>query len=190
MVTANAVISDEELKKFYQEHEKDFVLPESVKLRHIFVEAPKDASADIKGKARAKAEGILQRLKKGEDFPKVARESSEDPDTAAKGGELGYLSPGKTNSEEFEKAAFALKPGEISPVVETPFGYHIIKVEERKEKRMVPFEEAKEYIRQNLRGQLEQKKAQEFLDRLTKESGLAVFAEKIAPKEQEKKPGK
>ncbi|GAB7025527.1 peptidylprolyl isomerase [Geotalea toluenoxydans] len=186
VVTANVEVPDAELKKYYQEHEKDFVVPERVKVRHIYFAAEKDATAEVKAQARAKAEKIAAQLKKGEDFAKLAGESSEDAESSANGGDLGYLTPGKTNSEEFEKAAFSLKAGEVSPVVETPFGYHIIKVDERQEKRTATFEETKDYISSTLKAQLEEKKAREFLDAVAKEGGLQVFPGKKA----EEKSGK
>ena len=120
VVIANVSVPEEELKKYYQEHEKDFAVPERVKASHIYVAAAKDATSEVKAKAKAKAEKIRKLLKKGEDFAKLAKENSEDTDSAAKGGDLGYLTPGKTNSEEFEKVVFSLKAGEVSPVVETP----------------------------------------------------------------------
>ena len=191
VVTADVTVPDEELNKYYKEHEKEFVVPEKVRVRHIFFAADKDATAEAKEKARGKAEKVLELLRKGGDFAKLAGEYSEDTDSAAKGGELGYLSPGKTNSAEFEKAAFALKSGEVSPIVETPFGYHIIKVDERQEQRTATLDETREYIRNLLKGQLEQKKAQEFLDRLAKDAGLEVFPEKgTSPPEEGRVPEK
>jgi peptidyl-prolyl cis-trans isomerase C len=138
-----------------------------------------------KSAARKKAEDILARLKKGEDFAKVAAETSEDADTAKNGGELGVLTLGKTNSEEFEKAAFALKTGEISDIVQTPFGLHIIKADEKSEKRTATFEEAKTYITGVLKKEHENKKAEEFVEKIAKESGLQVFPEKITGKTEE-----
>jgi peptidyl-prolyl cis-trans isomerase C len=191
VVLADLTVPEEELKKYYKDHEKEYVVPEEAKVRHIFVAAKKDAAAEAKGKARAKAERVIALLGKGEDFAKLAAEYSEDTDSAAKGGELGYLSPGKTNSEEFEMATFALKPGQVSPVVETPFGYHIIKVDDRREKRTATYEESKEYIRNLLKSQLEQTKVQEFLEKLTKDAGLELFTEKgAAPAGNEKAPEK
>lgn len=172
---ANAQVPEDELKKYYREHEKDFIVPERIKVRHIFFAAGKEAAADVKAKARAKADVVAEQLKKGGDFAKLAAENSEDTETAANGGDLGYLSPGKTNSEEFEKAAFGLKKGEISLVVETPFGYHIIQVEERQEKRIATFDETKEYMTNLLKTQLEEKKARETVDAVAKEGGLQVF---------------
>jgi parvulin-like peptidyl-prolyl isomerase len=174
VVTADVTVPEEELNKYYAEHEKEFHLPQSARVRHVYFVVSKDAAAEVREKARAKAEAVLKQLKEGADFAAVARVSSEDADSASKGGELGVLSPGKTNSKEFEQAVFALKAGETSPVVETPFGYHIIRVDERTEQRTVAFDEAKDYIRTILKGQFEQKKAREFLDKLAKETGLEV----------------
>jgi parvulin-like peptidyl-prolyl isomerase len=178
VVAADVSVPETELKKYYQEHEKDFLVPESVKARHIFIEVPKDASPEVKGKARAKAEEVLARLRKGEGFSKLAKEFSQDADTAAKDGELGWISPGKTNSGEFEKAVFSLKAGETSEVVETPFGFHIVKVDERREKRTATFDEAREYILNRLKGELVQKKTLEFLEKVSNEAGLEVAGEK------------
>jgi parvulin-like peptidyl-prolyl isomerase len=179
VVTTSVTVPDEDLKRYYKEHQQVFLLPEKITARHIFIEVSKESGPEEKAKAQARADGILLRLKKGEDFDKLAKEMSDDADTAAKGGALGVIAPGKTNSEEFEKAAFALKSGEISAVVATPFGYHIIKVDERQEQRTASFEEAREYITLILKRELEQKKAQEFMEKTMKEAGVEVFAEKI-----------
>jgi len=178
VVAADVTVPEQELKKYYKEHEKDFLLPESVRARHIFIEAAKDAAPAVKSTARSKAEGILTRLRKGEEFSKLATEFSQDADTVAKGGELGWISPGKTNSDEFEKPVFLLKAGETSDIVETPFGFHIIKVDERREKRTATFDETREYILNRLKGESAQKKTQEFLDKLSKDVGLEVVGEK------------
>lgn len=190
VVTADVAVPEEELKKYYVEHEKDFLLPQSARVRHIYFEAAKDATPEVKERAKAKAEAVLKQLKDGADFAAVARASSEDADSAAQGGDLGVLTPGKTNSKEFEKAAFALKAGETSPVVETPFGYHIIRVEEKTEQRTASFDEAKDYIRTTLKGQFEQKKAREFLDKLAKEAGLEVVQQAPAATGDSNKPQK
>jgi len=192
VIVADVKIPEEELKSYYKEHEKDFLLPETVKARHIFIQLSPKSTETEKAAVQKKAEEILARLKKGEDFAKVAAESSEDADTAKNGGELGLLTPGKTNSEEFEKAAFALKSGEISEIVQTPFGLHIIKTDEKSEKRTARFEEAKAYIAELLKKEHENRKAQEFMEKTIKESGLEVFADRITGKSEEspKNPGK
>jgi peptidyl-prolyl cis-trans isomerase C len=185
VVVANVTVPDEELKKYYQEHEQEFQLPEMIKVRHIFFEAPKEAKAEDRDKAKARAEAVLQRLKKGEDFAKLAEETSDEQESGKKGGDLGTIAPGKTSSEEFEKAAFALKAGETSGVVDTAYGYHIIKVDERQEKRIASLDEAREFIRKKLQAEFEKKKAQEFVEQAMKDSGMEVFAEKITGKKEE-----
>lgn len=193
VVVAGVTVSEEALQKYYQEHEKNFLLPESARVRHIFVKAAAALPEEEKKKAFAKAEGLLQRLQKGEDFAKVVAEASEDSDTAGKGGDLGVISPGKTNSTEFEKAVFSLKVGETSAVITSSYGYHIVRVEEKSPGRVAPFAEAKVYISGILKKEYEQKKAQEFMAKTAKESGLEVFRERIVVPEKEetvKMPGK
>ena len=185
VVLADIKIPEAELKKYYQEHEKDFILTETLKARHIFIQLATNATEDEKVAARKKAEEILARLKKGEDFAKVALDSSDDADTAKKGGALGLLTPGKTNSEEFEKAAFALKSGETSEIVLSPFGYHIIKADEKTDKRTATFAESKSYIESILKKELEQKKGEEFVAKIYKESGLELIADRVADKTED-----
>lgn len=188
VVLADIKVSEEEMKKYYREHEKDFQLTESVKARHIFVQLSAKSTGEEKATARKKAEEALARLKKGVDFSKVAAELSDDTDTAKKGGALGLLTPGKTNSEEFEKAAFALKTGGISEIVQSPFGFHIIKADEKTEKRTATFEESKGYIEALLKRELEQKKGEEFVEKIYKESGIEVAGESPAPKDAPARP--
>lgn len=179
-VLAGITVPEEEMQKYYKEHEKDFLLPETVKLRHIFIKAAETATDDEKKKGLVRSEGLLKRLKQGEDFAKVAAEASEDTETAAKGGELGVISPGKTNSVEFEKAVFALKAGEISGIITTPYGYHIVRVDEKNAGRLATLAEAKSYIINILKKELEQKSAREFMEKIAKESGLEVFSDRIS----------
>lgn len=185
VIAAPVSVPEADLKKYYKENESRFHIPEQIKVRHIFVEAAKELGTEEKGKALLKTGALLQRLKKGEDFAKLAQEASEDSDSAKRGGELGTVSPGATSSEEFEKAAFALKSGEISDVVTTPYGYHIIKVDERKEKRTATLEEASEYIRKNLLNEYQSSRIQEFMELASKDAGVEVFADIITGKKEE-----
>jgi peptidyl-prolyl cis-trans isomerase C len=180
VITAGVTVPDEDLKKYYQEHEKEFQFPEQIKARHILIASPKEAKPEEKEKARIRAEAVLQRLNKGEDFAKLAGEVSEDQISATKGGELVPITLGKTNSEEFEKAAFALKTGQTSDVVATSYGFHIIKIDERQEKRIAPYSEARDFIYAKLKSELEQKKAREFIEQAVKDAGMEVYGEKAA----------
>jgi peptidyl-prolyl cis-trans isomerase C len=180
VVTAGVTVPEEDLKKYYQEHEMEFQLPEQITVRHILIASLKDAKPEEREKARARAEAVLQRLNKGEDFAKLASEVSEDQVSAPKGGELAPITPGKTNSEEFEKAAFALKNGETSGIVATSYGFHIIKMVDHQQKRTAPFAETKDFIHNKLKTELEQKKAQEFIVQAVKDAGMEISADKGA----------
>ncbi|MDU0457860.1 MAG: peptidylprolyl isomerase [Geobacteraceae bacterium] len=185
VVAASVTVPEDDVKKYYKENESKFVIQEQVKIRHIFVEAPKEMKEEEKHKALLKIETLQQRLKNGEDFAKVAKEASEDAESAKLGGELGTISPGGTSAEEFEKAAFALKAGEVSGVVKTPYGYHIIRVDERKEKRTATLDEARDYILKKLKNEYEAKKVQEFVEQVSKEAGVEVLADRIIGKKEE-----
>jgi peptidyl-prolyl cis-trans isomerase C len=138
-------VSDQEIQDFYNEHPQDFQRAEQVHARHILIKADPAADEQTRTIARMKADQVHQRVANGEDFATLAKELSEDS-TAAQGGDLGFFEKGRM-VPAFADAAFALQPGQISPVVETQFGYHVIKVEERRPAGTVPLEEAKAPIR-------------------------------------------
>jgi peptidyl-prolyl cis-trans isomerase C len=185
VVTAGVSVPEDDLKKYYREHEKDFQVPEQIKVRHILIGSLKEAKPEEREKAHARAEAVLQRLNKGEEFARLAREVSEDQISAPKGGELAPITLGKTNSEEFEKAAFALKAGQVSGIVATSYGFHILKMDERQEKRTAPFGEAREYINNKLKDDLEQKKAREFVEQAVKDAGVEVYGEKTTGSQED-----
>lgn len=134
-------ITDEELRKLYEQNQERYRVPERVRARHILLkttEKPKDEIPAI----RAKAESLLKQIQSGGDFAKLAQENSEDPGSATKGGELGWITRGQT-VKNFEQSAFSLKPGQISGIIETEYGFHIIQVEEKEEPHVRPFAEVK-----------------------------------------------
>jgi peptidyl-prolyl cis-trans isomerase D len=137
----SAKVSDDELRKEYQENIDSYRLPDRVKVRHILIKTqgkPKEEAAKLK----AKAEDILKQLQQGADFAELAKTNSEDPGSGAKGGELGWIVRGQT-VPNFEKTAFSLKPGELSGLVETEYGYHIIQVEDKQAGHLQTFDEVK-----------------------------------------------
>lgn len=119
-------ITDADLEAAYEERRREFEQPARVRVAHILVRVPTVGGSEAEDRARARAEAALQRIRGGADFAQVAREVSEDPATAAKGGELGLMARGEMVAP-FEQAAFALKVGELGGPVRTPFGYHVIK---------------------------------------------------------------
>ena len=160
-------VSDEEIGAFYKENIEQMTLPEAIRARHILVKAAADDES-AKEVAREKISAIEQELQDGADFATLATERSEAP-SAPKGGDLGFFGRGQMVAP-FEDAAFALQAGEISEVVETQFGYHIIKLEERREAQTVPVEEAAERIS----AYLTQNKLQEAVEDLVDELHAAA----------------
>jgi peptidyl-prolyl cis-trans isomerase C len=145
-------VSDEETKKFYDQNvEKYFKKGERVKASHILVGVDKTATAEEKLKAKEKAEALLKRVQGGEDFAAIAKKESTCS-SAARGGDLGIFGKG-VMTPIFEKTAFALNKGELSSVVETPFGYHIIKLEDKLAAGTEKYEEVKEKIADFLKGE-------------------------------------
>jgi peptidyl-prolyl cis-trans isomerase D len=123
-------VTDGEIAEYYELQKSErFTDPERVRARHIVVRIPPAADEAAKAAAKKRAEELLAKVKAGGDFAKIAKESSQDEATASKGGDLGSIARGRMEAP-FEEAAFALQPGQVSDVVETPGGFHIIKLEE------------------------------------------------------------
>ena len=128
-------------KAAYQADSKRFAAPERVHARHILVKGTTPES-------RVKAEALLAQLKQGADFKELATKSSDDPGSAAKGGDLGFFEKGRM-VKPFEDAAFALdKPGDLSPIVESPFGFHIIQLVEKSKAGTRPFAEVEPELKE------------------------------------------
>ena len=175
-VTNKVEVSEEDVKAYYESHKDEFKTPEMVRSRHILIKTDPSASDNDKKKAKEKAEEILKKIKAGEDFAKLASDVSDDTGSKPKGGELGFFPKGRM-VKSFEDAAFSLKPGEVSGIVETQFGYHIIKVEEKKEPGMEPFDTAKEKIKQKLLQERTKTKVTEFIEKAMKEANIEVHTE-------------
>ena len=160
-------VEAKKVEEYYGKNKEEYRVPEQVRARHILVKLEKEAGAETEKKARGKAEEVLKALEKGGDFAELAKKYSQGP-TAEKGGDLGFF-PYQGMDPEFAKAAFALKKGETSGLVRSRFGYHIIKLEERKDSSIRPLEEAAGMIRRNLSGEEEKSKAREKLQTIWQE---------------------
>jgi len=150
-IAQKAAVSDQEIKAFYESRPALFKQPEQVRASHILIKVEPQADESQKATARNKIEEIQQRLQKGEDFAALAQEFSQCP-SSAKGGDLGYFRRGQM-VKPFEEAAFALRPGEVSDVVETRFGYHLIKVIDKKPESTISYEEIKDKLQEHLKQQ-------------------------------------
>lgn len=130
-------ITEDEMKNYFEENKDSFAQKEEVKARHILVEDEESARE------------VKEKIDKGGDFEELAKEYSTDTGTKDKGGDLGYFGKGKM-VKEFEDAAFSLDIGEVSEPVKSEYGFHIIKVEDRKEAKEANYEESKEEIREKI----------------------------------------
>ncbi|MBK5101874.1 MAG: peptidyl-prolyl cis-trans isomerase [Desulfobacteraceae bacterium] len=142
-------ISGEETKSYYDSHLDSFKQPEEVKASHILIKIDSQAKESQKTEARKKLEEVQKKLNKGDDFAALAKEFSQGP-SSAKGGDLGYFRRGQM-VKPFEEAAFALRPGEVSDIVETRFGYHLIKIFDKRPETTMAFKDIKEKLQQYLK---------------------------------------
>lgn len=166
-------VSDEEAKKFYDSNPDYFRRPEQVRARHILKKVDEGATEKQKAEARKALEGIKARILAGEDFAELAKKESDGPSKEV-GGDLGYFAKGKM-VKPFAEAAFSLKPNEVSDIVETRFGYHIIKVLDRRDASDVPFAETKQRIVQNLKNEKMKEKLSSYLAELRKDAKIENF---------------
>jgi peptidyl-prolyl cis-trans isomerase D len=167
--TKGVDVSAKEMETYYENNADKFTQPRRLKVRHILLRADiKDAEG--LAKARKKADAVREEAVQGKDFARLAKQVSEDPGTKDRGGDLGYISKGQV-VPEFEEAAFALKPGEISPVIQTAFGLHILKVDEIQEQKTEPLDK----VRDQIRTLLQTRKAREIAhDEADQAYGAAV----------------
>jgi peptidyl-prolyl cis-trans isomerase C len=151
-----STVSDEELEVYYRDNERRLTMSERVRVRHILLTWKPMGTGDDRAAIRAQMAAILERARSGEDFATLAREYSDDYATKGNGGDTGLFRRGEM-VPAFEEVAFALKPGEISDTVETPFGVHILRLEEHREPYLLPLDE----IRDKLRAHIREEKAEE-----------------------------
>ena len=148
--TANVVVSDAEIKKYYDDNdETTFKVPEQVRVSHILIKfnipEGQQLNDSIKNEAKVKISDIEKQLAEGGDFAELAKKYSEDTVSAPNGGDIGFISKGQTVAE-FEDVAFKLEVGEVSPIVETYYGYHLIKVTEKKDYYIKSYDEVRDTI--------------------------------------------
>jgi peptidyl-prolyl cis-trans isomerase C len=164
----------EQVDEFYKNNPDRFKQGERVRASHILVKVAADADAATKAKARQKAEGLLKKIKAGEDFATLAKANSEDPGSAIQGGDLGQFQPGQMVGP-FNDVAFKLAPGTVSDLVETQFGFHIIKVTEKQTARTVPLDEVRPQVTQFIENQNRQRETSAFLAGLRAKSKVEIL---------------
>ncbi|MFP4159165.1 MAG: peptidylprolyl isomerase [Desulfobacterales bacterium] len=157
-------VSDDDIKAYYEENQSEFEEPERVHARHILIRSGPDDDDETKEEAKEKLEEVREKLESGEEFSELARQYSEGP-TAESGGDLGYFSRGEM-VKRFDEAAFGLEAGEVSDIVETRFGYHLIKVEDKKEQGVQPLDDVKGSISENLEREKVMRELEPYLESL------------------------
>ena len=166
-------VSDQETKSFYDSRPDYFKIPEQAHASHILIKSDPKADASQKAEARKKIQDIQKRLKKGEDFAELAKKFSQCP-SSAKGGDLGYFGRGQM-VKPFEDVAFSLKPGEVSGIVETDFGFHLIKVLDKKPETTLGYQNVKDRLVAMLKNEKIQKETDLYLEQLKKNAKIESF---------------
>jgi len=174
-------VNDAEAKAYYDENKEDFNTPEQVRASHILIKVSPTATPEDKMAAKAKIDGLLKQVKAGGDFAALARENSEDPSAKVNSGDLSFFDR-SAMVKEFADAAFAMKVGQVSNAVETQFGYHIIKVTDRKEGGLKSFDKVKTDIVKQLQ---DKKKSETFKQLIEK---IKAEAKIVYPPGKEPKP--
>ncbi len=181
-VIGDTTPTQQESQSYYDSHKQQFQVPERVKVAHILISPKpgKDGKPDDAA-AKSKAEDLLKQIKAGGDFADLAKKNSDDPGSAKNGGELGFLTRGMTVAE-FDKSAFSLNPGQISDLIHTNFGYHIIKSEAKEPAHAQSFDEVKQNIDTTLRQQKSTQATTKYVEQVQSEvkaQGLDKAAAKL-----------
>ncbi len=173
-IKPTVAVTDADVTDFYVKNPDKFQEPEAVRASHIMIRTPDATDEAQKKKAKAEATAVLAELRKGGDFAALAKQHSQDAGSAANGGDMGLVPRGQT-PPVFEQAAFALKPGQMSGVVESPAGYHIIKVSAHRDARTVPLQEVKPQVQEFLTQQQMQQKTEAYVTKLKAKAKVEVL---------------
>jgi parvulin-like peptidyl-prolyl isomerase len=169
-----ADISDADIERYYEENRRRLTLPEQVRVRHILITWKPLGKPDDRAFIRESMLPILERARAGEDFAALAREFSDDYATRQAGGDTGFFHRGQM-APAFEAAAFALQPDEISDVVETSFGVHIIKLEERQDEELLALEDIEDQLRDHVREERAEQAVRAEIDGLADAADIKIL---------------
>jgi peptidyl-prolyl cis-trans isomerase C len=173
-IADKVAVKPEQVTDFYAKNPDQFKQPERVRASHILIMVPKGSDEAAKTAARNKAADILKDVKAGKDFAALAKEHSQDPGSAKNGGDLGFFQQGQMVGP-FNDVAFKLAPGSVSDLVETEFGFHIIKVAEKQTARAVPLEEVRPQLEQYLERQNREQQTDAFVNGLKAKGKVEIL---------------
>jgi len=174
-IAGKVTVSDKEIKDYYDSNPETFQTPERVRASHILIKVDPNSDESQKTEARDKISQIQKKLQKGQDFSALATEYSEGP-SGPKGGDLGYFTRGQM-VKPFEDAAFTMKPGEVSGMVETRFGYHLIKVTDKTPESKLSYDDVKEKLGEFLKQRKVQEEIQPYVKNLEQEAKIERLVE-------------
>lgn len=169
-------ITDADVAEFYEANKEKLVEPEKVSASHILIKVDADASDQERVVAKSKIQDVLKEARSGSDFAELAKKYSQCP-SASQGGELGYFESGKM-VEPFGKTAFSLQPGEISDIVETQFGYHIILLKDKEPRKQLKLEDVSKRIRQFLYDQEMDIALEKWLEPIREKASIKILFQK------------
>lgn len=172
-VRSKAQVTDQEIEEYSRKHPGEYLFPEDVRIQQIVLLCDEEADPQTEEKAQIQARYVLDKLKAGEDFAELAKKYSQDP-SATEGGDLSYFKRGEL-LPPLEEAAFKLKSGEITPIVRTKYGFHILKVVEKREARMPSSTKLREEIKEKLFREKATKLHEEWIKELYKEFFVEIL---------------
>jgi peptidyl-prolyl cis-trans isomerase C len=173
-IASRIAVKPEQVQDFYARNPEQFKQEERVRASHILIAFPEQADAPAKAQAKTKADLVLKDVKAGKDFAALAKQHSQDPGSAVNGGDLGFFQKGQMVGP-FNDVAFTLAPGAVSDLVETQFGYHIIKVAEKEPSRAVPLEEVRPQLEQYLQNQNREEQTEAFVKALRSKGKVEIL---------------
>jgi len=180
-------VTEEDAKTYYAKNKENYQTPEQVRASHILIKPDTDDPNidpnQARARAKAEAQELLRQIRAGADFPELAKANSDDSLSAPNGGDLDVFSRGEMEVP-FDKVAFELEVGQVSDVVETSYGYHIIKVTDHKDASVVPFEEAKDDIIGQLKQERRAELTRSYIESLKKQADI-VYPPNEGPKSVE-----
>lgn len=167
-------VNESQAREFFKSNADKMNRGDEIRVSHILIRVDRGASAEAEAEAKRRAEQLRERAAAGENFEKLARENSQDPGSAPSGGDLSWIGRGATVAS-FEQAAYALNKGELSPVVRSPFGFHVIKLQDRRPGKPLTFDEAKDEIAKFLQERAVQERIGARVAELRSKAAVEIF---------------
>ena len=172
-------VTRDDLMRYYNDHRDQFRVQDEVNVRHILIATPDPKNTAQVAEARKKAEDVLKQVKAGGDFAALAKKYSDDPGSKDQGGALGWIGRGRT-VKEFEQAAFALNKGETSGLVQSPFGFHIIRLDDKRTAHQQTFDEVKSQIEPIVKQQKAQRDAEQLANAIQTQARTSTLEQAAA----------